>query len=399
MSFPAAQAVAPTGAQPSSGSATTAVSATATYATFVAPDTNQIKQHSPLLLQTPPTVTRALSLSYRYILAADRAAALLTWTSGDVWSSFLLVCVWAGLVLHWETLIRYAGHLLAVGAVAGYVHIHSKVDKEQQEHPTLDAIIHTLTTLTTRLDMFFSPVTSLSLTNRDLTRLLATTLFLSPVYIFIAFYILTPRLILLSFGSFVLTYHSLPARVSRTILWRSRTARLLSFYLTGIDFSKRKRSVSLDHAVAASAHRVQSGVRFTYVVYENQRKWLGIGWTANLLAYERTAWADEFLNECLGLDEFTLPDAEGTGMRWKWVDTQWRVDRSNGDDDGWIYYDNTWKKGSKEDVFGKYTRRRRWVRNAELVEDEETMLRHAKKGSDASSVASSGNVPPPQEVE
>ncbi|KAK9323054.1 integral peroxisomal membrane peroxin-domain-containing protein [Lipomyces orientalis] len=413
MSPAAAQAAAPAGAP--FGSPTTALSSSPTYATFVAPGSSHIHQTSPLLTQTPPTVTRALSLAYPYIVAADRAAALLTWTSSDIWASFLVVAAWSGIVLHWETLVRYCGHLLAVGGVAAYVYFHSAVDKEQREHPTLDAIVHSLTTLTTRLDLFFSPVTTLSLTTRDLTRLLFTTLFLSPLYVILTFYVLTPRIILLLAGVFVLTYHSLPARVTRTILWRSRSARLVTFYLTGLDFSRRRRSRSMGPSVPSTARptrssshssgeiatapqsysaslvgdvaqsisqrpynaRVQNehsdAVRFTYVVYENQRKWLGIGWTSNLLAYERTAWTDEFLNDCPSPDEFTLPDAEGTGMRWKWVDNQWRLDETNGDEEGWLYYDNTWKKPSKEDAFGKYTRRRRWVRNAELVEDEELL--------------------------
>ncbi|KAK9365426.1 integral peroxisomal membrane peroxin-domain-containing protein [Lipomyces kononenkoae] len=395
----AAQAGSPAGAP--FGSPTTAISSSPTYATFVAPGPSHFHQTSPLLTQTPPAVTRALSLAYPYIVAADRAAALLTWTSSDIWASFLVVAAWSGIVLHWETLIQYGGHLLAVGGVAAYVYFHNVVDREQKEHPTLDAIIHTLTTLTTRLDMFFSPVTSLSLTSRDLSRLLFTTLFLSPLYLILSFYILTPRSILLIVGVYVLTYHSLPARVTRSILWRSRFARLMSFYLTGLDFSRRKRGPShalevpivptatqsystslaedVVHGIHQRPYNAQNpskhgdGVRFTYVVYENQRKWLGIGWTANLLAYERTPWTDEFLNECPSPEEFTLPDAEGTGMRWKWVDHQWHVDESNGDEEGWLYYDNTWKKPSKEDAFGKYTRRRRWIRNAELVEDEELL--------------------------
>ena len=38
-------------------------------------------------------------------------------------------------------------------------------------------------------------------------------------------------------------------------------------------------------------------------------------------------------------------------------------------DEGIIYYDNTWKKPSTEDTFSKYTRRRRWIRTAELIFD------------------------------
>ncbi|KAK9472776.1 integral peroxisomal membrane peroxin-domain-containing protein [Dipodascopsis tothii] len=377
---------------------TASVTAQPTYATFVAPESSHINQTSPLLSSTPPTITRALSLAYPYIWAADKVFGLLTWTSGDPWASFLLVVGWAAVVVHWEALVEYMGHLLAVGGLAAYVYYKDRAAREQEEHPTLDAIIAALTTLTTRADMFFAPLTNLSLTHHDLTRLLFTTMFLSPVYFVLARFLVGARGLLLLAGLFVLTYHSLPARVTRTMLWRSRTVRLLSFYLTGLDFSRGGRGPPAHpsrptetpapgkgdqtpgtafHTDGTTLRRAADGesVRFTYVVYENQRKWLGIGWTANLLAYERTAWTDEFLNECASTEDFTLPDAEGTGMAWKWVDPVWRVDTSSGAEDGWVYYDNTWKKPSSDDAFGRYTRRRRWIRNAELIESSETGTR------------------------
>lgn len=36
-------------------------------------------------------------------------------------------------------------------------------------------------------------------------------------------------------------------------------------------------------------------------------------------------------------------------------------------DEGFIYFDNTWRNPTTEDSFLKYTRRRRWVRTAELI--------------------------------
>jgi hypothetical protein len=250
-------------------------------------------------------------------------------------------------------------------------------------------------------------LTSLQLTPHDVTRLIFTTLFLSPIYIIISYFILTPRSILLFGGLLVLTYHSIWARVTRAVLWRSRTIRLVCFYLTGLDFSARKRSSAEAQRFAkklGGSFGVQSKtgkpVRFTYVLYENQRKWLGIGWTSNLLAYERSPWTDEFLNESNPPDTFKLPEGEGTGMEWKWVDKTWRSDLTNdgaltfnsstkkatpdpGPNEGFIFYDNTWKRPTTEDSYMKYTRRRRWVRTAELVtlgeepenqnnEDEET---------------------------
>lgn len=119
------------------------------------------------------------------------------------------------------------------------------------------------------------------------------------------------------------------------------------------------------------------------MLYENQRRWIGIGWTSSMLSYERSAWTDEFLNAAPPITEFTLPEGD-SGLEWKWIDKEWRLDLTNdgsiqlpsskmkttanpSSDDGFIYSDNTWKNPSTEDSFSKYTRRRRWIRTAELI--------------------------------
>ena len=187
---------------------------------------------------------------------------------------------------------------------------------------------------------------------------------------------------------------------------------MLCFYLTGLDFLQaRNHSLfaaafakvhkNAGHSLDLSSEASNKPVRFTYVIYENQRRWLGIGWTSNLLSYERTPWTDEFLNESSSIESFQLPNNEnnndysfgaqqsqqlsGSDTTWRWVDKTWRLDLTNdgaitlqnnkrskttanpANDEGYIYYDNTWKKPSTEDSFSKYTRRRRWIRTAELV--------------------------------
>ena len=105
------------------------------------------------------------------------------------------------------------------------------------------------------------------------------------------------------------------------------------------------------------------GVKFTFVIYENQRRWLGIGWNTSLFAYERAPWTDESLEPCPPPAEFTLPETSmGSGVKWRWVPGEsWRVDgqdqegRKQGgrkqavkdklggsgvEGEGWIYYDN-----------------------------------------------------------
>jgi len=99
-----------------------------------------------------------------------------------------------------------------------------------------------------------------------------------------------------------------------------------------------------------------------------------------MLAYERAAWTDEHLNSSPSKDQFELPEVEGGHARWRWVaGSEWHVGGAEGTGDGkdgestadggWIYYDNKWHDGRRgKDGWGRYTRRRKWCRDAELVE-------------------------------
>lgn len=370
-------------------------------------------QTSPLLSSTPPSVAKSLVRSYPYLLIVNKFLSIVTWTNDDYWINIVLVCLYALAVLYFENLVTWFGHLVIVGVITLYALLNNKIIEETNLHPTLDDVVQALTTTCIKADMLLNPITSLSLTAYDIKRLLFTTVFLTPLYLILTFLLIKPRIILLFVGLHILTYHSSYSRVSRKMLWKIKVVRLLCFYLTGLDFLQA-RNHSLFAAAFAKVHKnaghsldlssdaSNKPVRFTYVIYENQRRWLGIGWTSNLLSYERTPWTDEFLNESSSIESFQLPNNEhntytfgsqqsqqltGTGATWRWVDKTWRLDLTNdgaitlqnnkrskttanpATDEGYIYYDNTWKKPSTEDSFSKYTRRRRWIRTAELVFD------------------------------
>jgi len=115
-----------------------------------------------------------------------------------------------------------------------------------------------------------------------------------------------------------------------------------------------------------------------------------------MLAYERTSWTDEQLNPAESKDAFKLPEADGGVARWRWVErSAWVLEGAENDVNdtaidttvsyesgkekvsagavvghgGWIYYDNKWRDGRPgADGWGRYTRRRKWYRDAELVE-------------------------------
>ncbi|EEP76768.1 conserved hypothetical protein [Uncinocarpus reesii 1704] len=264
-----------------------------------------------------------------------------------------------------------------------------------QHHKTLDEIVESLREFTMRCNVLLEPLieltdflstqrTATSATTRPaLTALLTRILLVTPVWIFLTlppFYLITTRRVIISVGTVILTWHSKPARICRVILWRSLTVRRICSIITGLQFSTilsnndnqdpkvspafsflpfhpfRSKPNQHGAEICTKRRRADSpGVRFTFILYENQRRWLGIGWTTSLFAYERAAWTDEHLNPAPSKDEFELPEVQGGNSRWRWVSgSEWRIDRVDqsskkpikngrneaGDDGGWIYYDN-----------------------------------------------------------
>lgn len=93
-------------------------------------------------------------------------------------------------------------------------------------------------------------------------------------------------------------------------------------------------------ADSSSPTRVNT-VAYRFELYENQRWWMGLDWTAALLPQERPSWTDSSLSPVSPPSSFTLPaesvqwrpkptkekaDAwEKRIIRWKWVEEEWRV--------------------------------------------------------------------------
>ncbi|PWW73618.1 Pex24p-domain-containing protein [Tuber magnatum] len=384
-----------------------------TFASFAPPSSSpaarstfQVHQKSPLLAATPPRVTRALSQAFPYLSGLNWVAGLLTWTTKDPWESFLVVAVFWAAVLYGDVGLRWGGNVVAVALL-----ILGMLLRRYRDEPTpttLDEILETLSTLTARLNIFFEPFLSLTrflsttvTATTATTRPVLTTLFLrilitTPIWLLFTVYpfqVITTRRVVLATGTLILSWHSRPAKVSRTILWRSSLIRAISSYITGLTL--RAPTLQIDPSkstpLTASTAGASPGVKFTFAIYENQRRWLGVGWTSSLFAYERAPFTDEHLQPCPQPEEFALPETPaGSGVCWRWVqDEEWRVEGADGHGkkskgqevkdklggsggvgEGWVYYDNKWRDGRRGvDGWGKYTRRRKWYRNAELVED------------------------------
>ena len=255
-----------------------------------------------------------------------------------------------------------------------------KSEGNMKHQKSLDEIVETLTVFTSRCNILLEPFmqltdflstqrTATSATTRPaLTTLFIRILLISPLWVGLTLpplYILTTRRVILTVGTFMLSWHSRPARVTRTLLWRSRVIRRVISVITGLTFGnqpqipvtprkgappplppRHKSQHDVANSLAAHGHADSSGVRFTFVVFENQRRWLGLGWTYSLLAYERAAWTDEHLNPSDPKDSFQLPDVDNGTAEWRWVPgSEWQVEgggknRTSTGADGWIYYDN-----------------------------------------------------------
>ena len=451
-----------------------------------------VHQKSPLLLATPPQVTRALAYSHPFLLPLNKFVGLLTWSTGDPWQSFLLLSAFWAVALYGDVVIRRAGPVVVgIAIIAGmYSRRYSPLSTSSWTEParevkaasktpasgtagssqqdakggasdkkskhqraqsevtntkhqkTLDEIVEMLKEFTGRCNVLMDPLlemTDFLSTQRTptsatvkpaLTAMFLRLLIVTPFWLALTmppWRIITTRRVVLVAGTLVLTWHARVMRVSRTILWRSSAVRRVAGAITGLRFegsakvhknaakfeaeitraSENNHGLTVNHQRAGSAK--SSGVKFTFIIYENQRRWVGLGWTASLFAYERPAWADEHNNNVPPKDEFELPDVEdGSRMRWKWAEgSRWRVDGVVDDQEsvdyegeegknGWIYYDNKvgwctsrlptrrgdmmltglqWQNGRRGvDGWGKWTRRRKWYRDAELVEVDESEL-------------------------
>ncbi|MCJ1310770.1 peroxisome- protein [Agyrium rufum] len=398
-----------------------------------------VQQKSPLLIASPPQITRALAFSHPFILPLNKLVGLLSWSSGDPWESFLLVGTFWLVVLYGGIITRWSGPLVVVlvlilgmysrrysplsstGWTGEKVKAYKREDSESKSRhqKSLEEIVDTLNTFTSRCNVLLEPLIQLtdflstaqsatSATTRPaLTALLLRILMITPLWAGLSLpplRIITAQRVVLATGTLILSWHSRPARVSRTLLWRSATIRRVVAFITGIGLQstdksgkspplpKRKKSQhDIANSIASTGSGASTGVRFTFVLYENQRRWLGLGWTSSMFAYERTPWTDEHLNPSPPKEDFQLPDVENDSAKWRWVAGQdWWVDGTGkGGNDEWIYYDNKWNEGRRgQDGWGRYTRRRRWIRDAELVE---VAAGSAKAANEAESEAADGS--------
>jgi len=110
------------------------------------------------------------------------------------------------------------------------------------------------------------------------------------------------------------------------------------------------------------SQKVMEGTIFTAIVVENQRWWIGTGFTDFLLSKDPPNYSTNYKDpkEALpsSLDNYPLPP------NYRFLPNEsWEIEMDRGDEEGWIYMDNIWKNEGPLKITS-YTRKRIWKRKA-----------------------------------
>ncbi|KAF9051007.1 hypothetical protein BDZ89DRAFT_1056904 [Hymenopellis radicata] len=358
-------------------------------------------------LRTSPTpLVAALLRVGPVVRVVRRCAEVGSWRGGKWYSSWLAVAGW------WAFCV--GARVTIIGALAILaLFISPPLPASQKTHGTEDALQRTvddillLSSLLPHLPQSFPP----SLTVRA-----AVVLYV--IWVAIGF-IVPGRMLLGAGGTLILCWRAPWFCYITGTLWRSAWVRW-GIYTLWSRISGRPLPVPThsDDSFLSSSSSDEDADRFLFTIYENQRWWMGIDWTAALLPNERPSWCSSSLLPVQPPAAFALPPG------WVWEEPEWSVivhteegtaatrevrslpsedegllakaagrvkhERSatllfddpkpNEEDedeteeeltdaDGWVYADNKWEAKGPRGGIGKYTRYRRWSRIALLSTD------------------------------
>ena len=130
--------------------------------------------------------------------------------------------------------------------------------------------------------------------------------------------------------------------------------------LSGSDSTKKHMNemISRSDSKRSTMGINQSGIKRLIKVelYENERWWVFVGWTKNVVMNEVPLW-------CKVSEPHLYCDKPGIETKYDWI-SEWKVEtHDTTDEEGWEYSIDFNSLFSKSNV-GKYVRRRKWVRYA-----------------------------------
>ena len=163
----------------------------------------------------------------------------------------------------------------------------------------------------------------------------------------IVIYLVRLRVIIAVTGTVILTWKAPWAVTAREGLWSSAWVRWSVYHLWSFISGQPLPPPSQSYPVASKSNKTDpktdattvtpvEPVRFLFTIYENQRWWMGLDWTAALLPQERPAWSTSSEEPISPPSAFILPPPttvylpheKGRAKRtatWTWEEDEWRV--------------------------------------------------------------------------
>ncbi|KAJ7594831.1 Peroxin/Dysferlin domain-containing protein [Mycena floridula] len=282
----------------------------------------------------PPQLTAVLVHLQPYISFLRHAAEILSWKSSSSYDSWLTLAGWWAACLFGPLTFRY---LLPVAAV--FIFTFSTWTKNPERNAAPPVTEHSLQTTITDLCTIqallpsFPQMLSTAPTGSTLLRVTA--------YIYAPYLILTytvsSRIILGFVGTLVISWRASWANTIRTSLVQSAYVRWAIYHTWALVSGQPLPPMTQSFSPTQTSPDPVNAVRFLFTVYENQRWWMGLDWTAALLPNERPSWCSSKQEPVQPPNAFSLPDpttvylADERGRRvkrtatWSWEEPEWKV--------------------------------------------------------------------------
>ncbi|KAG8213792.1 integral peroxisomal membrane peroxin-domain-containing protein [Butyriboletus roseoflavus] len=312
---------------------------------------------------TPPPLSLHLLPLAPIVHDVRHVADVLTWSAP--WEeSALLLALWWSLCLFADLTLKFFLPL-AVLFVFALRHWSSPAPPAPPP-PVTESTIHALVDDLAVLHALLpdNPLPSPSLT------LVRITAFLYLPYLVLT-HLVPLRICIAISGTLLLTHRARWARNARAALARSAHLRWAFYHLYALisdtplptstpspppEYASRPASGATEYTSALSNHddddpsapRPSPPLRFLFTVYENQRWWVGLDWTAALLPGERPSWCSASQQPLPPPSTFSLPSPTTSFVpigkhgrakrmaRWTWEEPEWRVVlRKEGHDGLW----------------------------------------------------------------
>ncbi|KAF9222650.1 hypothetical protein BS17DRAFT_783177 [Gyrodon lividus] len=327
--------------------------------------TTPIMQTPPTLIEfvsaTPPPLTFELVALAPYIRVVRHFAEIVSWQSAREESWLALAGWWAFCMLSESTLKFFLPFaILFVFTFKQWTHTGIiYVTSPPATESTVHAVVSDLSTIHALLPS--SPFSN-SLIPPSLT-LIRMAAFTYPPYLILTYFV-PLRFCIAITGTLILTHRARWARNARSVLTRSAHLRWGFYRIYSLfsgeplplpnipspppEYASRPVSGITEYTSVASfasgpddedspAPRPSPPLRFLFTVYENQRWWMGLDWTAALLPGERPSWCSTSQVPLPPPSAFSLPPPTTSFVpvgkngrakrvaRWAWEESEWRV--------------------------------------------------------------------------